>query len=269
MLEARDVEFDLRREFSGWRLLAPEEEAERARAELAAYHSENMGGGRPQPLPDTGAAPVVPALLVCLLVPFHVLATRPWPRWGVYPHELYAAGQADSGAMLTGEAFRALTALTLHGDAAHLLGNVVVGAVFAALLCRRAGTGPGMLALVLSGMLGNLLNAWMRGPGHLSIGFSTAVFGAAGLLGALGFWGGHRSPMASVAAGLGLLGLLGVGGERTDLGAHVFGFAAGLALGAGLGWLLTRLGRPGPAVDGWLTVCAVALPVWAWFVALG
>jgi rhomboid protease GluP len=40
--------------------------------------------------------------------------------------------------------------------------------------------------------------------------------------------------MLPLAAGVALLADLGTGGERTDLGAHVFGFMVGLAVGAAL-----------------------------------
>jgi membrane associated rhomboid family serine protease len=53
-------------------------------------------------------------------------------------------GAGDTGAMLfSGQWWRAITALTLHADVAHLAGNVVVGGLFMAFLCREAGVGAG------------------------------------------------------------------------------------------------------------------------------
>ena len=43
----------------------------------------------------------------------------------------------------------------------------------------------------------------------------------------------RRRPWVVAAASLALLGMLGTGGERTDLWAHAFGLLAGAALGAG------------------------------------
>jgi membrane associated rhomboid family serine protease len=74
---------------------------------------------------------------------------------------------------------------------------------------------------------------------YRSLGASTAVFGALGLLtgGAirLVYRGNHpfrwRSLFVPVAAGLTVLGLYGAGDQRVDVVAHVTGFAAGLILG--------------------------------------
>jgi membrane associated rhomboid family serine protease len=92
--------------------------------------------------------------------------------------------------------------------------------------------------VLLTGALGNLANAALQLPGHRSIGASTAVFGAIGLLSAFQFWSKFRRPghrlkaWLPLAAGLALLGLLGASGERTDLMAHLFGLLAGLLLGS-------------------------------------
>ena len=52
-----------------------------------------------------------------------------------------------------------------------------------------------------------------------------------------------RAVFVPLAAGLTLLGLFGAGDLRTDVGAHVTGFAAGLVLGFGRG-ALARKGAP-------------------------
>jgi hypothetical protein len=48
---------------------------------------------------------------------------------------------------------------------------------------HACGAGLGALALLAAGALGNLADAWLRAGEHLSIGASTAVFAAVGLLG--------------------------------------------------------------------------------------
>ena len=156
------------------------------------------------------------------------------------------------------EWWRAVTALTLHADDAHLFGNMIFGLFFFIPLCRRAGLGLGVALALAAGILGNAGNALTREAHVISLGFSTALFGAVGSLCALvaadvvGHYlrfahlhaaGQSDNPAAGgglvfalarrlgppLAAGLALLGLLGGGGEiRTDYAAHIWGFFCGV-----------------------------------------
>jgi rhomboid protease GluP len=70
-----------------------------------------------------------------------------------------------------------------------------------------------------------------------------------------------------VIAAVALLAYTGAGGERTDIGAHIWGFVAGL--GAGL--LAARIPRPVLAQGGvqWLAgLAALAAVALAWALAL-
>jgi membrane associated rhomboid family serine protease len=123
--------------------------------------------------------------------------------------------------------------------------------------------------VVAAGAGGNILNALIRPPLHTSIGASTAVFAAIGLLAALQQRRGRRSDglhnWAPLAGGVMLLTFLGLSGEQTDVLAHVFGFLAGLGLGSLLAWM----DRPWPKdralqrVCAWTAVATVAL-AWIW-----
>ena len=80
---------------------------------------------------------------------------------------------------------------------------------------------------------------WRASRTHTAIGASTALFGALGILTAHArrVWGlqlrtGLRR-WAPLGAGVMLLAYLGFGGDRTDVGAHVAGFAVGGVLGLG------------------------------------
>ncbi len=94
---------------------------------------------------------------------------------------------------------------------------------------------------MLTGTLGNALSAWLQTPVHAAIGASTALFGALGIV--AGFlrqrrvvpWRGGIRRWAPLSAGILLLVFLGFGGERTDVGAHVAGFAIGGLSGLALG----------------------------------
>ncbi len=162
---------------------------------------------------------------------------------GVY--ELIPQGRVDAVAMgASGQWWRALTALTLHGDVVHLVSNLVAGMGFAFFVARFFGAAGGWWLIVLSGFAGNVLNAWVYYPDdHFSIGASTAVFGALGLLTGVGVWVALSEPeqrwtlprwLVPVFGGFTLLGLIGVGDGMAglvDVAAHISGFLCGLVLG--------------------------------------
>lgn len=155
----------------------------------------------------------------------------------------FRLGAVNSRTILAGdEWWRLVTALTLHADPVHLLGNIFFGGVIVHFLCKMTGTGRGWFLLMLAGTIANLANVVARGPGHISVGFSTAIFGAVGLL-----CGGQikllslRAVLLPLGAGVALLGMIGSSGERTDLGAHLWGLIVGLLLGLIWGWLDDKL----------------------------
>jgi membrane associated rhomboid family serine protease len=177
-----------------------------------------------------------------------VLVALALSQWrGVLGRDWVAAGAAAAAAIRAGALERTVTALTLHADVPHLLSNLVFGALFCHLLFHAHGAGLGALALVLAGALGNLANAWVHAGEHLSIGASTAVFAAVGLLGGSEARARHllREPRARRFAPIGaavlLMLFLGVGEVRSvrsiDVLAHVFGLLAGFLLGPLLGSL--------------------------------
>lgn len=138
--------------------------------------------------------------------------------------------------IMRGDLYRGITALMIHSDALHLAGNMVGIIIFGTAVCAVCGYGVGWLMILLSGAFGNLINAFMYESGHISIGASTAVFGAIGILSGYQLINSQRfikrgyMSWAPLACGLALLGLLG-SGTHSDIAAHFFGFAAGIAMG--------------------------------------
>lgn len=245
---------------------------ERALEELGLWLAENGRQRTPAPPPPPLPGPdqiLPPALYGLALAAGYAFAERAHPALHVYPRLLLERGSANAAAIWNGEWWRAATALTLHGDGPHVLGNAVVGTLFISLVCGRLGCGPALLLAVLGGVFGNLCNAAVMGPPHDSIGFSTAVFAAAGLLATQGLADRSRwwRPLVPLGAGLGLLAMLGAGGENTDLGAHLFGFGTGLVLGASAWTLTRRYGRPGRVVSWLAGLGAVTLPLGGWVLA--
>ena len=270
-LLARRIPHRVERSAQGWRLLVPPRFEEIAVAELVAYEEENRPPPPPPSFPVAGIT--LPSLWVLLaLVAFYAATGVGAGLLGLDQVDWKELGSADARAILHGQVWRLATALTLHGDEAHLLGNVFIGGVFFVVLCREVGSGPGWFLIVLSGVLGNLLNTVVQGPGHDSLGASTAVFGAVGVLGGLRVLRGQKIDpgrvLVPVGAGLALLAMLGMGGGRTDIGAHVFGFLCGLVLGGLAGLRLNTAGLPGPRAALVLAFVAACIPVLAWCAAL-
>lgn len=257
--------------------LAPEEggvalrvapaDAERARREIAAYVAENTRRTPPPP----AVRPMPEALrgvlaYVAVLLFLHAAAGR-----GAFGLDWLGAGAAQAGLILGGELWRTVTALGLHADGGHLLGNLAIGGLFGLFLGQLLGGGLAWLSILLAGAAGNLAAALLRGGEQASIGASTAVFAALGLLSALSWR--QQAPArlrglrrwAPLAAGAMLLGYLGVGGERTDVLAHVTGFLAGVAGGLGLTLLRPPLAAGAQLAYG---AGAVLLLLLAWGVAL-
>jgi membrane associated rhomboid family serine protease len=252
----------------GFSLNVPPHEAERGAAVLAAYEAENppiLAAPRVGPLDSASlrSASLVSAALLgfFLWTGLH----RNAPDW-------YERGSADAARILGGEYWRVVTALTLHADGPHVVGNALLGAVFFAVVFRTLGAGVGLACVLAAGALGNGINAAVRSEAHVSIGASTAVFGALGILAGLGLTRrlrlglrGRRA-FVPVAAGLGLLAMLGTAGERVDLWAHAFGLLAGVVLGVGAGGAWSR--PPGRLCQVLAGGLAVAAPVGCWILAL-
>lgn len=193
-------------------------------------------------------------------------------RWS-FGIDWFFAGRMEAGRVMAGEWWRIVTALTLHLDAGHIMGNLAFGGVFGFLAGRVLGGGVAWLAIVVAGALGNLMNAAVQAPTHLSIGASTAVFAALGVIVSHALRPRAAVPektlkrWSPLIGGVLLLAFTGVGGERTDIVAHVTGFFGGLLIG----WAACRL------PDRWLAsrlvqrlagFTAIAVVVSAWIVAL-
>ena len=271
VLQSLGVPFRVVRAPGGFLLVVAGRDAELALRELASYEQENADWPpryESPPLLSTGklAAGIYGALMVCM---------HPIGKHGMAGLNFWEAGKMQAGAVRDGEWWRTLTALSLHADLAHLVGNLVFGIGFALMASHPLGGGLVWLGFVLSGGLGNLANAWLQGVEHTSIGASTGVFGILGMLAAYEWSRRHTlryPPMrryAPLIGGLGLFGFLGVGtpDSNIDVIAHVTGLGFGLVLGALMAatGLPARIGKDGQRVAAGL---ALALGIVAWWFAL-
>jgi membrane associated rhomboid family serine protease len=274
VLDARGIACRLAPRAFGTQLLVPADDFERALRELRQFRAENRNWPPPPPPERPRRENDLAALSVLLLLAtFHNLTLLDLPLAGHRHIDWSALGNAHAGRILAGEWWRALTALTLHADWLHLFSNLAIGGIFIVRLCRDLGAGLAWSLILASGAFGNVANAILQHPDHRAVGASTAVFGALGLLAAVNFLR-YRSNLfrrwpLPVAGALALLALLGTEGERTDVGAHLFGFAFGLLLGLTTEYLVGRRGLPGRMFNAFLAVASAGAVLGAWWLAVG
>ncbi|MFO1038674.1 MAG: rhomboid family intramembrane serine protease [Geminicoccaceae bacterium] len=244
-------------------------DAERARAQLDAYERENRPRP-PVPLPTRRALVGLDAALAYAAVLTFFFAADTRHAFGLDWSEI---GAAIAGPIREGAWWRTVTALTLHADFAHLAGNMIAGGLISLVLSQILGPGLAWAAILLSGALGNGLNILFHAPDYASVGASTALFGALGILSGhlrrrrVLPWRGGVHHLAPIGGGVLLLAFLGFGGERTDVGAHMAGFAVGLLLG----WLLAHFEKrvpEGPRAQWAYAGSTVFLIALAWALAL-
>ncbi len=213
-------------------LLVRSVDVERALYLWQQYAVENSNW----PAPLTHVAPRsswFPTFCMMALLFLFYLHTGSWLDGNIW----FVKGAIDSVAIeQNGEWWRLLTALTLHMDISHVVGNLLLGGLIIHLLCTQAGYGTAWLLMLVGAVVANFLNITLRDIPHHSVGLSTAVFTALGMLSVIQKRRGQRgrilpTQLISLGAGLALFAMLGSGGERTDLGAHIFGFFCGILLG--------------------------------------
>ncbi len=248
-------------------LTVPRNEVEPALAGLAAYENENPPKPPRVDVPRGSINLLAGINLGLMLLGFFALTVAENPAFPWVDR-----GSANAELILDGEFWRTVTALTLHGDIVHVVGNAIAIALFFGGAAGQLGVGVAGVLVLLAGAGGNLLNAFIQGSPHDSLGASTAVFGDVGILGSLSMvkrrvTGRKRRAWISVAAALALLGILGAGRGRVDVMAHLLGFLVGGVLGIVIALKLPR--PPGPAAQWTSGTAALIVIVYCWMLALG
>lgn len=244
-------------------------DTEAARRELDAYERENAPERRPA-MDARKSLHGLPAAMVYAIVLLFFFGAE---RRGAWSTDWLAIGAAQADLIRDGAWWRTVTALTLHVDHGHLLGNLIAGVAIGTLAAQLLGQGLAWLAILLAGALGNALSAAVHAPDHAAVGASTAVFGALGVVS--GYtrqrrmvpWRSGLRRWAPLAAGVMLLVYLGWGGERTDVGAHVAGFAVGAVLGLAVGSHSVHVPQ-GPRAQRLYGALTCGLLLLAWLIAL-
>jgi len=205
-----------------------------ARAELFQYDAES----RPAPPPPPPPRLYPHAWIGCVCYVAILLGVAHMIDAGLWRLDAFDAGELDAARVQSGQWWRAWTALTLHLDAAHLAANLGAGIWFGYLAARQLGSGRAWFFIVNGAALANFLEGTFGPTTHRSVGASTAVFTALGMLAAHSWQTRWHLPQrwalrwGPLVAGVILLGWLGSAGEGTDLVAHALGFVIGTLIGA-------------------------------------
>jgi rhomboid protease GluP len=202
---------------------------QKALYELSTYRSENAGWPPQRQTVNFEPSFKVMSLIVigCLSLVYYL--SGPWSENSPW----FKNGAGDSSRIIDNlEFYRLITSLSLHADIVHLLSNCVFGGVVLHYFLLTTGNGTGLIMVSLTASLATLVNVLVHGPNHHFVGFSTAVFSIIGMLCTINFANkteklGYNFIMP-LMAGFALLAFLGSSGERTDLGAHLFGLLCGL-----------------------------------------
>jgi len=233
VLSSIEVSHSLREDRQGWHILVKDTDSEKARDAIKQYIDENQSRQTRNDAPFYGEnkrtfTGIWVSLLLVLLHAVIALGNKSEFLIGLYG--------SSASHILKGELYRSTTSLMLHANTVHLLGNMVGISIFATSVCSIMGLGVGWLMILVTGIAGNLTNALLHKGGHLSVGASTAIFGAIGILSAYQFVRKFRVPEQRAKAflpfcgGLALLGILG-SGRHSDLTGHLFGFIYGIIAG--------------------------------------
>lgn len=268
VLNARSIPFSLAQAEGREHLFIPALYEQIAAQELAAYAAENkllpVFGCK---LPLHSGWRIAPIYLLPLVL-YYGLECHWWPKPDFLPApELWQqAGSLNNIQIcIYSQWWRPATAIWLHTNLAHLVGNLFFGSIFICLLARLAGIGQAWFLTCLGAILGNAFSMLIHPLGYTSIGFSTAVFSSLGALSGILLGCNSEKLFMPLAAAIAILAMLGTEGANTDYAAHICGLTCGLLGGALYG---AAMQRHWPLPPGWLAAAmAWLVPGLAWFLA--
>ncbi|RYD36151.1 MAG: rhomboid family intramembrane serine protease [Verrucomicrobiaceae bacterium] len=224
----------------GYALFTAAWDADGASREIALYAAERSHEA-PLPEPATADHP----MCVPWLVSWGFILAAVFSKQLTDPYLTERFSNSNIPLLEQGEWWRPFTALFLHGDLAHLLGNLLIGGLFCIMAAKSMGAWKSWSLILIGGTVGNLINAIAhRGESFSSIGASTATFSALGLLVGLalatengrGRYMKLRALALPLISGTLIFSMFGTAEENTDVSAHLWGALCGVALGAIVGW---------------------------------
>ena len=236
-----------------------------AQFQIRLYHYENPPRSEPPALPLKFSFQPLWVLLipiVCTLLDFSDAFIQ-----------MHNAGIADASKILRGEWWRTITAMTLHGDARHLAGNLVSGYLALSLLHYRISLAKLVPFLAVGAAVANFFVALTVQTNFRSLGFSGFVFATIGCLAVIEFRLMPRethgmlrrfAPLCGAASLAVFLGL----GENADILGHLYGFIAGIFCGFIPKKKTLRWGAPTAITDIFWAIAYYALFVIGWTLAI-
>jgi rhomboid protease GluP len=249
-------------------LVVPASYSAQAASEIQLYDEENPPL-IPQPVKRVEYQDPMPGLVGYVVV---VCLIAGMAGFSFFQSNWVVAGRVDGELIRNGEIWRLFTALTLHADVKHLLSNLVFGVFFGLFAGRMLGSGVAWLAIVLAAGTGNAINTLLLESTHRSIGASTAVFAALGVVAGYVWYGKLMAQdrwsnrFGPIVGGLALLMYTGTGGPNTDIGAHLLGFVCGFFAGL----ILIRIGDipKEPKIQMRAGAAALGIILTSWIIAL-
>jgi rhomboid protease GluP len=266
VLKAVGIEHVVAQSGSRFVVLVPEEFAERALEHLRITEEESRPKPRPPALrlhPRAWVGSLVYAVSM-LVIAYCAGADIGGVNW-------FESGALRHAAITGGEVWRIVTALTLHADVGHILGNLAFGIPYGYFTSQLLGVGRAWASILFAAALANLIDAALMHAQQSSIGASTAVFAMLGIVAAYAWQRGqgtfnrwaHR--WAPIVAAVALLAITGVGNEQTDIVAHLAGFASGIAMGVIQARLRSDwLDRPAAQITMAAATCLAVIGAWSW-----
>ncbi|MCK5784178.1 MAG: rhomboid family intramembrane serine protease [Desulfobacterales bacterium] len=268
VLISMDIPHLMKKSGSGWDILVNETEYSAALSALELYFDENSGSDAGKDLlPFQTVKSFTGVWVSVILVAFYLVVTLSGDS-----QMLVRSCGSSAFHIMKGEVYRTVTSLFIHANVLHLAGNIVGIMLFGTAVCSISGWGTGWFMILLTGITGNLLNAVSYKTGHISIGASTAVFGALGIL------SGHiflkkvkvRSQRMKawlpLGGGIALLAMLG-SGAHTDISAHFYGLIAGIIMG--IFYTITAKQPPGVSLQITFLLMSLGILIISWMKALG
>jgi rhomboid protease GluP len=262
VLASQGIEHTIDSVEDAWALLVSDVDAERANAAIQAYEQENTTVWR-QEVKWTGLLFDWRSVFWWMFVGalFFLCEARPAVR---------DLGAFDSARFLQGEWWRAITAVSLHANGAHLALNAATGLVLLGMAMGFYGAGRGLLLSLLCGAGANACEAFLSSGSYVGLGASGMVMASLGLLAAQSVFESHTSARewagrGVIAAAL-LFALLGLD-MNSDVLAHFLGFVNGIVAGIAM-CLIDRRFRPRPIADAVAAIIAASLLGGSWAFAL-
>lgn len=245
--------------------VTPENE-KKATYQLRLYSKENPPKEDNPPLPLAISLQPIWVLLapvVCTLADFGNLVQK-----------MHPLGISDADRVLRGEWWRTITALTLHADARHLVGNLVSGYIVLNLMSYRIPLARMAPFLAVASVIANFGVVLTVQTDYRALGYSTFVFAAMGALAVIEFRlmpkesHGLLRRFAPLFGAMSLAVFLGLG-ENADILGHAYGFVAGAICGLIPKKKMLRWGAPTTMIDLVWVVLYFGIFALGWNLALG